>query len=688
MDTPRHDSNRKGAQAPVGLSGTGFSQSGSSSTAWWLATGSVLAVFAACNASAPSSLTGSTAPSPEAGATTTYPDASMPSSSSSGSSSGGAPTSDAAAPVFDAYQVFASTIQPILDTAGGTGCTNTSCHGAAAGIGGLALTRTPALGSAQMQANYAAITALCNLQVPDQSLFYIQATNSHGGIAVSQAQGTQILDWIQHTSGNGGGTEEGGAPTSDAGEAGTAPVAPGACPPGSPGANLTGYFNLDYFAGEIQPILFGTVDYNQAPGAPVASDSCGRSSCHGSATNPLSLSPNNSPATNLHNFGCFVNLASPTLSPILQCPLNTNPALCTAPGGKHPGQDVFSSEQDLNFQRVASWLYSAQPPPSAPAGTLGAASPLDIAWFARQVGTIFDDPTFGGEGANGARTCADTSSCHGVSAVGQVPPNLSNFPMLANATTKEAILVNYATASGFANFFTAQGSELFLFPTDEIADTTQPYATGLQHPGGTDIAVGSATAQQILTWAGGLRPDGNGNVLNWLVAGTYDATEVTQTTSVGNEATVAPTIFDPSNTQLNGGIWDLFASPNALVDLTQPFGADGTNRVAYAYANVINTTGSAIEASVTVASPNAVEVFVGTSVGLAEQAGANTASTVATFPSFTSTKTTTRILVKVLQRTGDAQFAFDLNLTNVTTNAPLTNTTGELVFRLDPLGGI
>jgi hypothetical protein len=29
-----------------------------------------------------------------------------------------------------------------------------------------------------------------------------------------------------------------------------------------------------------------------------------------------------------------------------------------------------------------------------------------------------------------------------------------------------------------------------------------------------------------------------------------------------------------------------------------------------------------------------------------------------------------------------------VNLTNLTTGAPLTDTTGELVFRLDPTGGI
>jgi hypothetical protein len=664
-------------------------------TTWSLPAAFAFALLGACSAdssgalgsssSSGSSSGGSTGPWPDASVIDAAPDAAGPTASSD---AGGPP------PTFDSYHVFATVIEPILDTAGGTGCTNTSCHGAAAGIGGLALTQTPTPGTAQMKANFAAISALCNFLVPDQSIFYTQATNNHGGIAVSQAQGTQILDWITHTAnvtpppadagtGTGTGSDAGATGGGDAG-GGTV----NGCPPGSPGADITGYLNLAYFSSEIQPILFGTVNYNQPPGTPVASDSCGRGACHGSPTNPLSLSPKNTAATNLHNFGCFVNLANPNASPILQCPLNANPALCTAPNGTHPGQNVFASQQDLNFQRIASWLYSAQPPASVTGGGKGAASPLDFAWYARNVGTIFDDPAFGGQGATGSRTCADTNACHGVTSVGQIPPNLSNFPILANAATKTQMLVNYATAAGFANVFTPQGSELFLFPTNTVADATQPYATGLAHPGGIDIGANSATAQQILTWAGGLRPDGNGNVLNWLVAGTYDVAQVTQSTAAGSEATLAPTIFDNANTQLNGGIWDLFASPSANVDLTQPFGQAGANRVAYAYANVINATGSAIQASVTVSSPNAVEVWVGSSIGLAQQNGNNVANAVGNFPSFSATKQTTRILVKVFQRAADNQFAFTLNLTNLTTNAPLTNTTGELVFRLDPTGGI
>jgi hypothetical protein len=81
---------------------------------------------------------------------------------------------------------------------------------------------------------------------------------------------------------------------------------------------------------------------------------------------------------------------------------------------------------------------------------------------------------------------------------------------------------------------------------------------------------------------------------------------------------------------------------------------------------------------------------VGTSLGLGEQPApaTNSATVSAVFPPFTTAKTTTRILVKVLQRPGDTQFAFTVTLANATTLAPLTNTTGELVFRLDPTGGI
>jgi hypothetical protein len=555
------------------------------------------------------------------------------------------------------YSVFASTIQPILDTAGGGGCTNTSCHGAASGIGGFVLSRLPAAGTPAMQANFQAVSALCNLSVPDQSTFYLQATNSHAGVAVSQAQASTILTWIQHASGSG--APPGGAPGADAG--GTT------CIPASS-------FDLGVFAAEIQPMLFGTLDYNVPPGQPVANNGCARAVCHGASTNPLNISTKNTPVQNLTNLSCFVNLTNPSASPILLCPLNAP----GCPKSPHPGQDVFASPQDLNYQRLMSWLYSV----------VGAANPLDLAFFARQIAPIFDDPASGGI-VGGQRTCADTNSCHGVSAAGQAPPNLSNFPILADAVTLQGIKTNYWTAANFVNFLTPTGSELFLYPTNLVANTTnQPYATGQAHAGGIDFAPNSAQAQAILSWAGGLQLDGNGDMLNWLVAGTYDVSLVSQPTEVGNDAAITPTIFDPDGaSQFNAGVWDLDSSANEFVDFNAEFpGTPGSGRVAYAVAYAINATGTDIQqAQVNVNSPNAVQLYVGSESTEGSQGGANTVNLSATLTAYSTARASTRILVKVLQRPGDNQFGFTLNMTQQ--NGQLFPA-GQLIFRMDPKGGI
>jgi hypothetical protein len=509
-----------------------------------------------------------------------------------------------------------------------------------------------------VKANFQAVIALCTPTVPDQSKFYVHATNGHGGFSVSQAQASTILAWIQHAAGGGGGpTGDGG--TTDGGSSGC--IAPSS-------------FDLGVFTAEIQPMLFGTLDYNVPPGQPVANNGCARATCHGAATNPLNISPKNTALQNVTNLGCFVNLANPSASPILLCPLNAP----GCPKSPHPGQDVFASQQDLNYQRLASWLYSI----------LGSANPLDFAFFARQVAPIFSDPAFGGL-ATGQRTCADTSTCHGVSSAGQVPPNLSYFPILAAATTPQGLRANYWAAANFINVLTPTGSDLFLFPTNLVANTTnQPYATGRPHPGGTDFSATSTAAAAILAWAGGLQLDANGDMLNWLVAGTYDATLVTQPTGVGDETKLAPTIFDPDGaSQFNGGVWDLDSSPSEFVDLNAEFpGNAGSGRVAYAVAHVINPTGSDIQlAQVNVTSPNAVLLSVGPESSQGSLAGNNTVNLSATFPAFSTAKATTRILVKVLQRPGDAQFGFTLNVVQQN-NQPFP--TGELIFRLDPKGGI
>jgi hypothetical protein len=123
------------------------------------------------------------------------------------------------------------------------------------------------------------------------------------------------------------------------------------------------------------------------------------------------------------------------------------------------------------------------------------------------------------------------------------------------------------------------------------------------------------------------------------------------------------------------------------VDLNAEFpGNAGSGRVAYAVANIINATGSDLQqAQVNVTSPNAVLLYVGSESSQGSQVGNNTVNLSATFPAFSSGKTTTRILVKVLQRPGDTQFGFTLNVAQQN-NLPFPS--GELIFRLDPKGGI
>jgi hypothetical protein len=583
---------------------------------------------------------------------------------------------------------FESAIQPILDTADLKGCTAAACHGAPAGKGGFALKRAAAPGSRESQANMAAVAARCNPNIPDQSSFYQHATNRHASgssALVSQQQGITILSWIQHAAPPLTPPDPAPPPVDldggvDPGPGGTNP------PPGGGNASCISAdkFNVGLFTTQIQPMLFGQVDYNAPPGQPIANVGCSRSTCHGTDRGPgtLYLAPTNTPAQNLQSFGCYINAAAPSESPILACPLN-GPG---CPKSPHPGQNVFRDPTDRNYQRLLSFLYA----------TKTVKNPLDFAFFARQIDPIFKDPNFGGLGPVGGRTCANTSTCHGVNVAGQTPPNLSDLGMLSSATTKDQLLVDYWSAANFANFSTPQGSELFLFPTDLTSDVTQPFATGLHHPGGINFGNDSASAaqslqaQSVLQWSGGLRPDDQGFQLNWLVAGTYSATQVTQPTTVGDESRLAPQIFDPDGAQqFNNGQWDTLISQSRNVDLNQIFpGNAGNGRVAYAVAYAMNSTAADLQnVLINVTSQNVVLMYVDGRPVAQSNGGGSTVTGIANLPAFSTTHPSTRILLKVLQRPGDAQFGFSLSLKNQS-NIPLTNTSGELIFRLDPSGGI
>jgi hypothetical protein len=548
------------------------------------------------------------------------------------------------------YAVYQNTIQPILDSSGGRGCALSGCHLAPAGAAGLNLTPNAANGSAEQLASFNSLILKASLQVePASTTFYVRATTAHNGGAstvVSSNEAAAILDWITKAKAlnNGGSTPTGCEPTSS--------------------------FNVAVFRDDIQPVLFG--DLGQAAG-------CALDACHGAdrTGGALVIKRTNTAEQNLASFACFVNLQNPVASQILACPLGlTGPNGCKK--GNHPGQDVFQGAQDPNFQRVLSYLYAAKT----------VQTPLDFAFFARNINPIFNDVNSVQNGVTNF-TCAEATSCHGIQVVGQAPPNGSNFPILANLSDKASLSFNFSSAINFTNFLTPEGSSLFLYPTNEIADTVNNiFATGLPHPGGEDFAVDSSQALAILKWAKGLRPDGQGFLLDWLVAGDYAANDITTQTVIA-ENTLTPAIFDADGAaQFNQGVWDGFFSQAQDVDLNLVFNrAAASQRIVYAVAYVINTTGVDIDAQVTIKTDDAVKLYVGNTPVLQANNAANGTTALAHFPAFSSTTGSTRILIKLFQPLNVNNLKFSVQLADQFGN-PLTDQTGELVIKLSPDGGI
>jgi hypothetical protein len=556
---------------------------------------------------------------------------------------GGGVTAPAGPSPFNAT-TYQSTIQPMFEP-----CATSGCHGT--GAGGFTLKPAPAAGSADLSANFVAVTALANLSNPVASVIYVQATTIHGsGLSktVDQTQAAALLAWITDAKNN----------------AGSNP---------NPSCAPLDKFNSGVFASEIVPILSGALDLNQ-PGGIGRGAGCMSSACHGIDRGPgkLSLLPTADTATQLQNFACFVNLAAPSSSEILACPTNT-PGCRKQP---HPGQDVLQGANDLNYQKLLAFVY----------GTKSDVSPLDFAFFVRKINPIFDNVASVQGGALGI-TCADNNACHGISVAGQAPPNGSDFPILTNASGLDRLTFNFVSATGFVNFLNPTESSLSLYPTNEIANrAAHPFATGIDHPGGLDFAVNSAENIAITQWAGGLRPDGQGFQRNWLVVGDFPATQIADQTIV-DEASVTPQIFDRGGGFFNVGQWDGNFSDNANVDLNLSFPRAATGgRVAYAVSYALNTVPRAIQAQLVIATNNPVRVYVdGLLTAQNDQSGGTTAFM--NLAAAGGTTKPTRILLKVLQRANDAQFAFTAQLKDQN-GVLLTDVTRELVFTLGLNGGI
>jgi hypothetical protein len=556
---------------------------------------------------------------------------------------GGGTTADPGASPYD-FAVFQSTVEPALDKAN---CARSGCH-AAPGQNGFALTLAPAADSDAMKANFKVVTARGELSGdPSTSIFYVQATVAHSGGASSQIDASvrpAVLAWLTAAK-----TAAGGA-GNDANN----------CPP------ISG-FNVGVFNSEILPILEGTLDLNAADKVGHGGG-CVKSGCHGQTrgAGTLSLIPGTDPAQLLANFACFVNLATPQLSEALLCPSDQDGCRKRP----HPGGNFFDGGNDLNYQRLLSYIY----------GSKLNISPLDYAFFVRKVNPIFNDLD-SVEGGALNLTCADATQCHGISVAGSTPPNGSDFGIIGNAGDDASLTLNFVSAASFANFIQPSESSLFLYPTDEISDTVNhKLATGAHHPGGLDFDQNSDLAKLMLTWVAGLKPDGQGFVLNWLVQGDFTVTQLIDRTAI-DEATVNPRIFDLGSGSFNQGQWDGLFSDSQTVDLLAVFGnKPGINRVVYASANVISNRAQDINLAITTDNP--VQVWIDGHL-IAQNQGSGGVQAFTSLP----LNKAVHILLKVQQRATDAQFNFKAQTVD-NNNVPLTDVLGGLFFTLAPNGGL
>lgn len=555
------------------------------------------------------------------------------------------------AQLFD-LEAYAGAIQPSFESAG---CLASDCHHPDTAAGGFALVPQPEPDSPELEQSFRAVLELVDFSTGQDgaplSRIYVRSIDAHRVVRLSDADAEALLAWVRD-----------GLPPGDEQP-----------PPGCASVNT---FNLAIFGEEIVPLMRGDRDLNDRDSGRNTTG-CTRGPCHGEDRGPgtLYLPEDASQEDNLRSFACFVDLANPSASQILVCPLDL--AGCAV--NPHPGDDIFSGVKDRNYQRILSYLYASA----------SESTPLDFAFFARKINTMFNDPSAVKDGALGY-TCSDNQVCHGVQIIGDSPANRSNLALIPDATLEEDVMLNFIAAANFTYFPEPGQSSLFLYPTNEIANIENPLATGLPHPGGKDFEPDDPEARLILEWAGGLRTDDQGFLRHWLVAGDFPASDVTDE-KLPDEATITPRIFEPSGqtSSFHRGEWNGFFAEGPFVDLgdaRQGFPRDmPTDRVAYAVAYVINTSPDDVTAVITVRSPNDVELFVG---GEHDQGrdGAGT-SVMAPLPAYTTTRAVTRIMVKVFQSSDDADFGFDLQIADDGGNL-LTGISRELVFKLGPEGGI
>jgi hypothetical protein len=559
---------------------------------------------------------------------------------------------------------FTSDVQPALDAANCAG--NAACHvPPAAASNNFAIILNPATPE-DVKLNYESVKsriALDTLQDPKQSLFYFNSVTAHaGGVStqIAAADRPKIEAWIAAAKKV---FDESNIP-----EQGCADPA---------------QLDARVFAEDILPILRGDVDLNNR-GDDGNAVGCVRGPCHGQARpGALTLIDGTPPEEMMKNFACFVNLTSPSSSPVLLCPLGDP----RCPKFPHPGDRIFDGADDLNYQALLSFLFSTANSENVP---------IDLAFFARRINPIFDNVNAVDEGDQN-RTCAETVSCHGVQISGQNPPNGSNFGIIPNAGDNINVLkTNFIEAAAFTNFLSADQSSLFLYPTNEIANEANPAATGIQHPGcnADCFPVGSEFADNILIFAEGLQADAvTGDQLNWLIAGDFQGiVDIDDNTPI-DEDNLTPAIFDRSNGQELAGRWDAVFFDDA-VDLNGELvvdvdaflnGVAGNGRAAFAAAYIVNTTNIRQEVKFILTSVNDTRLFVGPSVAEGE-AGQTVTLTAFIEPSRQGeVPLVNRVFIKLFEEIGQNELNFNLKMLDEN-NQPFD--AQDMIIRLQPTGGI
>jgi hypothetical protein len=319
-------------------------------------------------------------------------------------------------------------------------------------------------------------------------------------------------------------------------------------------------------------------------------------------------------------------------------------------------------------------------------------SPVDFAQFARTINPLFDSEEACNDDLDNI-TCADTGACHGVNIAGGNPPNGSDFGILPNANEGDVNILktNYAQAHNFVNFGEPLAGSIFLYPTNLNADVNNEFATGIPHGAGQCFAVDSAEADLVLGWEEGLRPDDDGFVTQFIVTGAF-ATEDPDEEALFGERTITPTIFDESNGQQLGGLWDFFESPGAdpLNDVGAVLDAQGgavnNGRIAYAAFYILNTTSRDLDIQIDIATDNEIEGYFDTAIASSAAGGGNL-SLRSIIPPFSPNTPVPRVLLRVFQAVDDDAMAFSIRLVDGRNGVPFDGADDDVVLITSVNGG-